>query len=499
MKMRKLFAGLAAAATLLGGLAIGTTTANAAENDASFTVNAGADFTFEDNQLHAYYIGAYSNPQFGADDKATNVDVTAATDAVKTAAAASTDITDFGGYPDAVAYFAAGNGTAAQLKAFADALANKTGQLGTVVNPTLDTDKKVSTFSNVQQGWYLVTDASGSALLVGTKIWNKDADNGSGAFVDFANQELGTANAKPSSVPTPGKTANKDSVTVGDQVKYTLTGNIPNYTGYDTYDYNFVDTPSDKLAIDANSVTVKIDGQAVASSDDQSTGVKVTYPADNNTKLTIAINAAKFVIGADIEITYTATVKGDAEGDIVNRAVIEHDNNESGTPGSHTVKTTPVQFKKIGVDEDANGLAGVKFTITPKDDNKTPALPTGYTATVTSGADGTVKFAGLANGTYIITESSYADNFKGGYLKTPLSFEVTVNDGNVKFTKDLLGLVTPGTGDTVTTVLNVKNISQLPQTGAAGIALFTVIAALLAGAAATVYGKSRKASAALRA
>ena len=40
-------------------------------------------------------------------------------------------------------------------------------------------------------------------------------------------------------------------------------------------------------------------------------------------------------------------------------------------------------------------------------------------------------------------------------------------------------------------VTNVKNITQLPLTGAAGTMLFTVVAVLLAGVAATVFAKSR--------
>ncbi|KFI83957.1 putative LPXTG-motif protein cell wall anchor domain protein [Bifidobacterium reuteri DSM 23975] len=48
-------------------------------------------------------------------------------------------------------------------------------------------------------------------------------------------------------------------------------------------------------------------------------------------------------------------------------------------------------------------------------------------------------------------------------------------------------------------VLNVKNVFELPKTGAAGIAMFGVIAALLAGASITVYMKSRATKRALRA
>ena len=49
------------------------------------------------------------------------------------------------------------------------------------------------------------------------------------------------------------------------------------------------------------------------------------------------------------------------------------------------------------------------------------------------------------------------------------------------------------------TVLNVKSITQLPLTGAAGTALFTVVAVLLAGVAATVFAKSRSTKRALTA
>lgn len=49
MKLRKLFAGVAAAATLLGGMAFGAATANAADTDqATITVNnAQAGYTYK--------------------------------------------------------------------------------------------------------------------------------------------------------------------------------------------------------------------------------------------------------------------------------------------------------------------------------------------------------------------------------------------------------------------------------------------------------------------
>ena len=59
------------------------------------------------------------------------------------------------------------------------------------------------------------------------------------------------------------------------------------------------------------------------------------------------------------------------------------------------------------------------------------------------------------------------------------------------FTADALKLAAQDTKTGAITVVNVKNISELPKTGAAGIALFVALAALLGGAAATVFAKSR--------
>ena len=59
MQFKRLFAGVAAAATMLGGLAIGTATATAADATANtITINGdvnGREFT-------AYLLGEYTNP-----------------------------------------------------------------------------------------------------------------------------------------------------------------------------------------------------------------------------------------------------------------------------------------------------------------------------------------------------------------------------------------------------------------------------------------------------
>ncbi|MBM6700472.1 LPXTG cell wall anchor domain-containing protein [Bifidobacterium pullorum subsp. saeculare] len=84
------------------------------------------------------------------------------------------------------------------------------------------------------------------------------------------------------------------------------------------------------------------------------------------------------------------------------------------------------------------------------------------------------------------------------YWQTALpTMTVTVAGGKVSFaaTTDTFGLVTvDNTTDEnngTATVKNIRNITQLPLTGAAGIAMFTVVGLLVLGAGVGVYVKSR--------
>ena len=58
MKLRKLFAGAAAAATLLGGMAFGATTANAQEANGSIKVSS-TNAEFAGKEIKAYQMFSY--------------------------------------------------------------------------------------------------------------------------------------------------------------------------------------------------------------------------------------------------------------------------------------------------------------------------------------------------------------------------------------------------------------------------------------------------------
>ena len=99
MKMRKLFAGIAAAATLLGGMALGAASAQADDTPtATFTFTADTAEQLTNAQLKAYKIGDYVQYGSGTDvayGVVTNSDNKEAVDsALKTAGVAIADKQD---------------------------------------------------------------------------------------------------------------------------------------------------------------------------------------------------------------------------------------------------------------------------------------------------------------------------------------------------------------------------------------------------------------------
>ncbi|MDU4201945.1 MAG: hypothetical protein E7H84_09205, partial [Bifidobacterium breve] len=105
MKLRKLFAGVAAAATLLGGMAFGATAANAADT-ASITLSGK---TVKGTVYTAYKIGSYDTASAKVEnDKLASVGVTTdqawKTDAENVLGSTVTNTPEYKGYGDPLAY-----------------------------------------------------------------------------------------------------------------------------------------------------------------------------------------------------------------------------------------------------------------------------------------------------------------------------------------------------------------------------------------------------------
>lgn len=520
MKMRKLFAGIAAAATLLGGMALGAVSAQA--DDAATTPLLQVNNAQEGHTYTPYRFATFENAGNGTVEVST---VEAWKDAVTAAAdtANGNDSIPAEYKNNPAAYVATFN--AEQIREFATELA-KTNPLPTADGAGLTvTAEQAGTAQPVAvsgEGWYLVTDTftksgettatTGTPAVVATTVNGltdltivADKVTGQGNITT-----VGQFNAKNENPLTPpAKTAkvgnvdvNGKTVNVGDTVDFTVSAAVPASAGnYDVYPFTITDTASKGLKVaETNTFKVQVDGRDVDSS---LYTVTQTGSAAVGTTTTITFASAKSLAGKTIVVSYTGTVTKDAltdlGGSVNNKAMITTNGGASGE-GKTESKTYGFQFKKIGVDNDANALAGAQFVIKKKDgkflkqDTESKAwssVDDQTNATVfTSGADGLVQFKGLAAGDYTVMETNapngYAQNFK-------VTFDVSIaENGTVTFTQDALKQVTLPTGDQIATVKNVKSITQLPLTGAAGTTLFIVVALLLAGAGVTVVVKSRQ-------
>ena len=520
MKMRKLFAGIAAAATLLGGMALGAVSAQA--DDAATTPLLQVNNAQEDHTYTPYRFATFENAGNGTVEVST---VEAWKDAVTAAAdtANGNDSIPAEYKNNPAAYVATFN--AEQIREFATELA-KTNPLPTADGAGLTvTAEQAGTAQPVAvsgEGWYLVTDTftksgettatTGTPAVVATTVNGltdltivADKVTGQGNITT-----VGQFNAKNENPLTPpAKTAkvgnvdvNGKTVNVGDTVDFTVSAAVPASAGnYDVYPFTITDIASKGLKVaETNTFKVQVDGRDVDSS---LYTVTQTGSAAVGTTTTITFASAKSLAGKTIVVSYTGTITKDAltdlGGSVNNKAMITTNGGASGE-GKTESKTYGFQFKKIGVDNDANALAGAQFVIKKKDgkflkqDTESKAwssVDDQTNATVfTSGADGLVQFKGLAAGDYTVMETNapngYAQNFK-------VIFDVSIaENGTVTFKQDLLHQVTLPTDDQIATVKNVKSIIQLPLTGAAGTTLFIVVALLLAGAGVAVVVKSRQ-------
>lgn len=519
MKMRKLFAGIAAAATLLGGMALGATSAQA-DDAAGTPVTGVATFTFTaetveqltNANLKAYKIGDYvqygsgENVAYGVVTNSNNK--TAVDSALK---AAGVDTTD-----SEVDHLAAAL-NAGQLdvsdvrpwasptatRKFADALESEgrltSGTDVTLSNPVAAQDGSYSATVSLQAGIYVFID---SAVATGSVTQAIPMIVASGTVADKVLTDpirgANTVNMKNTNNPEKTKEVNKTSAAIGDTLTYTLTGVVANPA---PTAFKFTDTPSKGLTIKANSFQFFTEEANAERQAEPASNFSVTptgdFTGNGTASFDVEVENPSAYAGKKIVVTFEAVINDEA--DVENGVVNKLDN--YGT--SVQVPTTFGKFEFTKVDPDGKGIENVTFQV--KDGDTTlyfvkqgdgsykkaaSANTQGATTDVTTGTNGQLSFTGLdKNKIYTVTETVRASD---AYLNIMPSFTVSFSkeDGSAVLTatSDPWGLV----NTSEKTVKNIKSITQLPLTGAAGTMLFTVVALLVAGAGVTIAIKSRQ-------
>ena len=467
-------------------------------NNLTVNVNSGQDLNGQTISLYKLFDLSTSTSGSG-ENKNYAYTVNTATgykEAIKSALGTSFTGTTDEDYAKAVKTLGGDNSEAVQK--FANDFTEYALKNGTTVKATKTSEKITGentishVFNGLDKGYYLVYVTGGKKI------------QSSLVTVDGA-----TTVSLKTEAPSITKTADKETVSIGQVVKYTVTGSVPDTTGYDNYVYTIHDELSKGLdfvknangdALDnANEVNVKVAFTAEGTTDAGTAPITATL---DTTKKKMSLNLSAWVRanqankGKEFTVTYYAKVNKDAVVTENNKAELEYGNN----PGD-TTKTTPVEAKtptypldinKIKAGTTDERLAGAKFKLySSKTDanNDTKAIkvsgsngnyvvdPTSSTTEFVSvdsiASEGyNLRVNGLAAGTYYLVETEAP----AGYNKLTAPIKVTITK-----TGDTEWTISKDSNEEADKIIDVENStgSILPSTGGMGTIALTVVAALL--------------------
>nr|WP_317375290.1 SpaH/EbpB family LPXTG-anchored major pilin [uncultured Catenibacterium sp.] len=477
-------------------------TAFAAEPSCSLTVNVKGGQNLKGQTISLYKLFDLSTSKSG---ETTNYAYTVSKttgykDALKSALGTSLQGTTDEDYANAVLNLGKDNSDAVQK--FANdftATALKSKLSATKTSNKITEPKTSFDFNNLTPGYYLVYVTGGKEIQ---------------SSLVTVEKETNTVNLK-TEAPSITKTADKDTVSIGQVVKYTVTGSVPDTTGYSEYVYNIHDTLSngldfvnDETGTPTSDGNVKVTVAFKDATDASTAPTTATIDTDNSKKMSLDLSewvkASQANKGKEFTVTYYAKVNKVADVSTKNNATLEYGNNPgettTTTPSEAKTPTYPLDIKKFAK-TDNKMLAGAKFKLykdSVADENviKVTGSEGNYVVDPNSkntvfesvasitGQNYNLHVNGLAAGTYYLVETEAP----AGYNKLTASIKVVIaKDGdNWTISKD-------GTPET-DKIIDVENStgSILPSTGGMGTIAFTVVAAILVLGVAVSFIRDRK-------
>lgn len=501
-RMKKIMAMLLAAIMTMA-MAV---TAFAADTTGKLTVNVKSGQTLTGQTIYLYKLFDVTESGSGA-TKNYAYTINTATgykDAIKSALGSSTitDTSTDADYADEVAKLGGNDSTEVQKFANAFTTYALTNNVTATANSgkLADTNKDSYDFSNLAYGYYLVYVTGGKQIQSSLVTVDSDA---------------ATVNLK-SEAPSIEKKADKTSVEIGNVVTYTVTGSIPDTTGYNQYTYKINDTLSDgldfvndvngtALAEDATTVKVAVAFKDTDVTDASTAPTTAKLDTANHRKMTLDLSswvrANQKNKGKEFTVTYYAKVNDKAVVAEKNSAKLEYgndpDNTTETTPSEAKTPTYPLNIKKTD-HKTTELLADAKFSLYTETEYKKDAAtrqaikvtgtngnyvvdPTSENTVFESAATKIGENAynlhvnGLAEGTYYLVET-----------KAPEGYNKLAKDVKIVITKSTTGDETAWTlskddKDEADKIIDIENStgSLLPSTGGKGAIAFGIIAAIL--------------------
>ena len=376
----------------------------------------------------------------------------------------------------------------------------------TATSNKITESKTAFEFNKLKPGYYLVYVTGGKEIQ--------------SSLVTVEEGKTNTINLK-TEAPSITKRAEQDTVSIGQVVKYTVTGSVPDTPGYEQYVYKIQDTLSKGLDfVNDTNGTATSEGKVNVTVAFKEAGVTVggttpttaTLDTTNKTMsldLSVWVRANQTNKGKEFTVTYYAKVNKEAVVTEKNSATLEYGNNPGDTtttkPSEVKTPTYALDINKTKAGTDAR-LAGAKFKLykdsTNSEANVVKVEGTNGNYVVDPTSDNTVfesvasiddknynlHVNGLAAGTYYLVET-----------EAPAGFNKLTDPIKVNIAKSATGDVNDWTlsknddkeDDKIIDVENSTG-SILPSTGGMGTIAFTVVAALLVLGVAVSFIRDRK-------
>lgn len=385
-----------------------------------------------------------------------------------------------------------------QVQNFANKFTAKalTDKLGVTKTSGKITESKTSyEFTGLDAGYYLVYVTGGKEI------------QSSLVTVDDTTNKVNLKTEAPSIT----KTADEGTVEIGQVVTYTVTGSIPDTTGYDQYQYIIHDELTKGLdfvndangtALEAGATTVNVAVALKGATDASTAPATATLDTANNKKMSLDLSAwvraNQTNKGKEFTVTYYAKVNANAVVTEKNNATLEYGNNPDDTttttPSEAKTPTYPLDIKKFKKGS-TEMLSGAKFELYKNEadakagknaikvsgSNGNYVVDPKSTNTVfesvasIDGKDYNLHLNGLAAGNYWLKETEAP----AGFNKLTDPIKVTI----AKSTDGDESNWTISKGETVEKdkIIDIENStgSILPSTGGTGVIVFAGVAILL--------------------
>lgn len=351
-------------------------------------------------------------------------------------------------------------------------------------------DGSTVTFSGLALGYYMVYPKGAT-----------DIKDNLGSICSLTSTIPSATVVPKADYPTVDKEVDDANVQFGQVVTYTITGQVPDTTGYvaGSYTYKIKDTMNGLTLNGKYSVTIGGDYVLVDNINtpavDKSALITGTVPTDGASSFEMGITVdgedmQTNHVGESIVIKYQAVVSETAtigpNGNKNSAQPIysnDPDQTENGTPVEVKVYTCEIDIVKVDGADSNKKLSGAEFALM-NSDGKYYKLTNGVVSWETI-AGATYENI-VANATTVTTDENGAAEFKGIEAGSYQLVEIKAPQGyNLLTTPEEVTIASDGDQAYVTATATVENNtgSVLPSTGGMGTTLFYTIGGVLVVAA----------------